>query len=328
MKSMCIKSSLTVTINSLNFKNTKMESVEIIDFFKPLEDAKNLYITNITITSKNSLILEDSVIDIKNKLLEIFSKFGLIYEVQVMNIDVSKSFVDIMKESKESYHTVNTSEENLNFYAFVKFYSSMSASKAKRSLHLTNFIGTGSCKVQFAKRKKSLEKDKQELYVTQCQDLANYYFGFNGWSSSVKHIKKESLKPNLDESEESCCFQCVVILHIHQYDLNITGLGISEARYAISSNTGKIEAFHRCKKRAYQYALQNAFSKVLLVVLSNGKVFAEINTNIMESQGELKLDNNYLTVNELEEEPKEESGPEDIDTLNVDILSELQQDAS
>lgn len=60
--------------------------------------------------------------------------------------------------------------------------------------------------------------------------------------------------------------------------------------------SGKIEAFHRCKKRAYQYALQNAFSKVLLVVLSNGKVFAEINTNIMESQEELKLDNNYLTV--------------------------------
>ena len=40
----------------------------------------------------------------------------------------------------------------------------------------------------------------------------------------------------------------------------------------------KIKAFCKCKKLCQQRAVENAFSKVLLVVLSNGKVTVEIDT--------------------------------------------------
>lgn len=36
----------------------------------------------------------------------------------------------------------------------------------------------------------------------------------------------------------------------------------------------------RAKKQAYQFAVQDAFSKLLLVVMENGKVYPEIDTTI------------------------------------------------
>lgn len=41
----------------------------------------------------------------------------------------------------------------------------------------------------------------------------------------------------------------------------------------------KIVAFHKAKKISYQRSLQDAFSKIILVVLPNGKVAAERNSS-------------------------------------------------
>ena len=38
----------------------------------------------------------------------------------------------------------------------------------------------------------------------------------------------------------------------------------------------------KCYKVSYQNAVQDAFSKVLLVVLDNGKVYPEVNTTVQE----------------------------------------------
>jgi len=43
-------------------------------------------------------------------------------------------------------------------------------------------------------------------------------------------------------------------------------------------SSGRSVAVCRAMKRAYQSAVQNAFSRLLLVVLDNGKVFVDINS--------------------------------------------------
>ena len=45
----------------------------------------------------------------------------------------------------------------------------------------------------------------------------------------------------------------------------------------------KITAFHRAKKLAIQRASEGAFSKVLIVVLANGKVAVEINSTSVDA---------------------------------------------
>jgi len=46
---------------------------------------------------------------------------------------------------------------------------------------------------------------------------------------------------------------------------------------------GRGVAVCRSMKRAYQSAVQNAFSRLLLVVLDNGKVFADVNTTLIDN---------------------------------------------
>ena len=42
----------------------------------------------------------------------------------------------------------------------------------------------------------------------------------------------------------------------------------------------KLEVMCRAKKRAYQAAVARAFSRIILVVLPSGKVFADVNSSI------------------------------------------------
>ena len=44
----------------------------------------------------------------------------------------------------------------------------------------------------------------------------------------------------------------------------------------------KAVAMCKCRKLSHQAAVQDAFSKLLLVVLDNGKVYPEINTTVEE----------------------------------------------
>jgi len=43
-------------------------------------------------------------------------------------------------------------------------------------------------------------------------------------------------------------------------------------------------------KRAYQSAVQNAFSHLLLVVLDNGKVFVDVNMTITDAEANMPTD--------------------------------------
>ena len=43
--------------------------------------------------------------------------------------------------------------------------------------------------VQFAQRRKFTEVVQQPLYMAKCTVLANYYLGFNGWSTRIMQVK-------------------------------------------------------------------------------------------------------------------------------------------
>lgn len=44
--------------------------------------------------------------------------------------------------------------------------------------------------VQFAQRKKIAEAACLPLYMAKCTELANYYFGFNGWTTKIVQVKR------------------------------------------------------------------------------------------------------------------------------------------
>ena len=49
--------------------------------------------------------------------------------------------------------------------------------------------------VQFAQRRKFTEVVQQPLYMAKCTVLANYYLGFNGWSTRIMQVKKSFVSP-------------------------------------------------------------------------------------------------------------------------------------
>ncbi|CAL1538724.1 unnamed protein product [Lymnaea stagnalis] len=307
-----------------------MYQIELIEFLKPMEDAKNLFVGNINVKSDT---MDPETL--KLVFYKSFSRFGILFEVKVFFYTslTSTKAIDSNTCNKDGEAKKQTSH-----YAFVKFYSKMSAQQAKSSLHLTSIVGTDACKVDYAKRKKISENDKQVLYITQCYDLANFYLGFNGWSSAIKQLTVDTAETDSSANEETCRATCIVDLHIHKSGLKVTGLGISETSFSCRDLTSKIQAFAVGKKRSHQNAIQNAFSKVILIVLSNGKVSAAINSNVKEHVEEFKPEYGYLSVNNLEQEPEESSDeqePEEssddedleiLDRRNISILQGLGQD--
>ncbi|XP_060560881.1 uncharacterized protein LOC132720713 [Ruditapes philippinarum] len=103
----------------------------------------------------------------------------------------------------------------------------------------------------------------------------------------------------------------------------------------------RIQATCRCKKLCHQRAIENAFSKVLLIVLGNGKTMVEIDTTKPEFKCDNIPDDQLIKVNELDDKPDSEAIDEDItgdinlsskisageiDDINLQILQELEDD--
>ncbi|XP_022800798.1 RAD52 motif-containing protein 1-like isoform X2 [Stylophora pistillata] len=178
--------------------------VELIEFFRPYKSEVNLYVTNI------SRRLEKEVVQVR--LLDIFSQFGLIYEVQVMD-------------------SSDNSEEEINSncgssYAFVKFYSARAARRAKENIHGKWILGGLFLKVRFAQRKKFTEV-RRPLYMAKCTVLANYYLGFNGWSTRITQLDRLENRSEAGDSQErtNAVYRCVVRLEIKDCEFFCEGTG-------------------------------------------------------------------------------------------------------
>ncbi|KAK6167979.1 hypothetical protein SNE40_021893 [Patella caerulea] len=279
--------------------------IEIVDFFRPACNRKNLFMTNI--------VTGMEAIDVEDQLHCKFSQFGLLHEVQVF-----KSKLQGKGDNSDQ------PSETTTFYAFIKFYSLYAAARALHDLNGKCFIGEKCCKLTYAKRQKGPE-EPYCLSVSQCVDLASYYMGFNGWSTEIRLLEKDSNEENegvVDSDIATIRYMCVVTLYITGHLLSCQGFGAWEEKYhkAAIDPKDRITLVGKTKKIASQRAKQNAFSKLLLIILPNGKVTVEVNTTIPDyfpindDQDSQKL----LKVNELDKEP--ETNDEDVD----DALHNLQ----
>ena len=219
------------------------------------------------------------------------STFGLVHSV-------------IAKEELEDSNSFS------NFwYAYVDMYSQKAIEKAHKYLKSNLLIDSKMCKVAKIKGRRTdlpLAKDK-------CESLANYYLGFNGWTSTLLYHRHESSKPyeydgnsnktnklpkvqqrntnysgrnevnrtNLNTSIQTETYGSAIRLHIPHVQngkVNVEGVGIGKSEWNLNCPEGKGKARAFASKQSKTIALQNAFSKILLVVLNGGeKVTAEVN---------------------------------------------------
>ena len=75
--------------------------------------------------------------------------------------------------------------------------------------------------ITYAKRKKEVG-EKRTLHLSKCQELANYYLGFNGWSVTMKYVSVESNHINIFvENLILCRYVYLHIFNLHIFDLVI-----------------------------------------------------------------------------------------------------------
>ncbi|XP_037349993.1 RAD52 motif-containing protein 1 isoform X1 [Talpa occidentalis] len=196
-------------------------------------------------------------------LFTVFSQFGLLYSVRVFpNAAVAQS----------------------GFYAIVKFYSARDARRAQKACDQMPLFQTSPVKVHLSTRHKAVQHQTLALNSSQCQALANYYFGFNGWSKRI--IKLQDLS-DLEEREnedivappqKQCLkFFCALEVVLPSYECRSPGVGIAEESLD-TVEEGPLSLLMKRKtiqKLAVQKAVSDAFQKLLIVVLESGKIAVE-----------------------------------------------------
>ncbi|XP_069140409.1 RAD52 motif-containing protein 1-like [Argopecten irradians] len=303
--------------------------LEILEFIRPEKNSKNLYITGIP-------WMEEA--DITDKFYQLFTAFGPVYGIRLFPASIKISRPVCEHDTPPFTRTSNTSTDKLTptedkneqngYYAFVTFYLAMSAKRAKEHLKCRLVIQGNECKITTAKRK--TEVVRTALHFTKCQELANHYIGFNGWSTSVNMLDCDSEEQEGDIKKLR--YVCVVTLNITDHYLNTAGLGAWQEAYLSKDPTSRAKAICKSKKLSYQRAVEDAFSRVLLIVLSNGKVSVEIDTTRPDALLAQKQANTepVLKVNELDEEPQEEQDisldMDNMDDINLHILQQLEEE--
>ncbi|XP_001630648.3 RAD52 motif-containing protein 1 [Nematostella vectensis] len=284
--------------------------VELIEFVRPESNDVNLYITGIS----KKLDAEQAEI----KLRGIFSRFGLIYEVQVVDT--------LSSENVEGPQFLGGNTGGL--YAFVKFYSAKAALRAKEEVNGKWLIDGNILKVQFASRKKP-SGVPSPLYMAKCVELAHYYLGFNGWSTSVISITPvpadATHSPQSNPAPSHPMYRCIVRLEIKDSSTYCDGIGYGGDRYVLEKEKDpakRVELIGIAKKIAHRHALENAFRRVILMVFDNGKVAVEINQmDIMDLEMNCVTEN-VVHVNVIEE-PEHDDDDDDMIAALEDFVNEM-----
>ncbi|XP_077187324.1 RAD52 motif-containing protein 1 isoform X2 [Paroedura picta] len=143
-------------------------------------------------------------------------------------------------------------------------------------------LETDATEVCLCTRQRSFLQQNLALNSSKCQELANHYLGFNGWSSRIVTLQDISGFEGEENDEEDargstgsqrCKYLCVRELTIPQHGICVRGLGVAEV--PVDPGEGFLTAMRSAQKLAVLKALSEAFQKILLVVLENGKVAVE-----------------------------------------------------
>ncbi|XP_004478229.2 RAD52 motif-containing protein 1-like [Dasypus novemcinctus] len=93
-----------------------------------------------------------------------FSQFGLLYSIHVFP---------------------NAAVAGPGYYAIIRFCSARDAHKAQKACDQKLLFEKSPVKVCFGTRHKAFQHQALALNSSQCQEPANYYFCFNGWSKRI-----------------------------------------------------------------------------------------------------------------------------------------------
>ncbi|KAM6295356.1 RAD52 motif-containing protein 1 [Aegotheles albertisi] len=224
---------------------------------------------------------------LEHSLFSAFSRFGLLYSVRAHR---------------------NAAVAGPGYYAIVKFYSAGDASRAQRACNGQRLFQKSPLKVCVCTKQKGFQQRALALNSNKCQELANHYLGFNGWSSRIITLQNVSGfdDENGDQAEtmqkRSVKYLCAVEVTLPSHGVCTRGVALSEADVEHPEDPLEfVTASRRVQKLAVGKALSHAFQKILLVVLENGKVAVEYNSTPEEltdslTEEELK---GLVQVNEL-----------------------------
>jgi len=225
-----------------------MADVEILEFKIPHGSSTLLYLPQITVVDMD----EEQVY---TALYDYFSKWGLLY-----NINVKKS-----------------EEVDEDWYCYVRYYSTRAASMARRDNRGSVVLLDGKMQFKVSSHTKCGGSMQLPLAKHKCEELANYYLGFNGWSSKILYHRREEV------GKGRARVVSVVRLDLVKVGLSCEGAGQHEVEVEGVDRMEEARLVAEVGKRAKGEALQAAWSKVVLVVVGGKKVGVEINTTKSDS---------------------------------------------
>jgi len=221
-----------------------MVDVEILDFNVPSGKSTLLLLQDI-----NTDLEQDSLY---TQLYDTFSKFGLLYKVSII---------------------INT-DNCAKCAAYIRYYSGWCCSRARAAVQRRHLQLANICGKQVRLGKSHERTGTVPLLKAKCEELANYYLGFNGWRSSILYHQQE------DSDPITIKIVTVVKLDFTDDNLSCEGAGMIQESLLPDDLSGQRI---NVAKRSISEAFLAAWAKVLLIIVDGSKVSVEINTTKRDS---------------------------------------------
>ncbi|XP_078080578.1 RAD52 motif-containing protein 1 [Mustelus asterias] len=268
---------------------------DIVDFKIPSGNNKTLFVSNI--------LPRETEAEIYDCIFKVFSEFGLLYSVRVCR---------------------NAAAAEPGYYAIVKFYSALNARRAQSDTNKQCLFQRIPLKVQMCTKQRSMKvsgENQLPLNSIKCQELANYYLGFNGWCSRIIALQNISDGGGCEENTEELVqserknikYICIMEVKFINYGMCSRGIGVSDEFDQDATDPLNFALkLGRAQKAATQKALSDAFQKILLVVLGNGKVSVQWSSEqnetdcFTEEELQTQLQVNDISWSQFEHEGQEE----------------------
>ncbi|KFU90902.1 RAD52 motif-containing protein 1, partial [Chaetura pelagica] len=161
--------------------------------------------------------------------------------------------------------------------ATIKFYSAGDASRAQRACHGHSLFQKSPLKVCVCTKQKGFQQQAPALSSNKCQELANHYLGFNGWSSRIITLQNVSGFEGEDEEvgetlqKPPVKYLCAAEVTLPHHGLRTRGAALGQAPVEDPGDPlGVVTASRRAQKLAVGKALSSAFQKILLIILGKG----------------------------------------------------------
>ncbi|KAM6904623.1 RAD52 motif-containing protein 1 [Xenentodon cancila] len=221
--------------------------VDILEFQVPVENNKTLFVWDIQPTLTEAQIYA--------QLFAVFSSFGPLYLLKV---------------------NPNAPLHLPGFSAVVKFYSAAQASEAQQLTDGRRLFQESPLKVKLSSRQTPhfLSRRNMPLSHARCLELANHCLGFSGWTSSI--ITMKELDDGEQEVPRRLRFGCLVQLEFPHHEKKTRGAAVVEDSYTCTGPDVVLQRRCSLQRLVREKALVQAFSKVLLILLGDGKVMVEL----------------------------------------------------